>query len=101
MAKLYRDKHTGELLYPVCSWGKNQHKLYNACDRAMIRCDEEGYSNEAVAERERAEKALEAFDRHVVGNLVYATYEDRCIILDLIGAYDVRQDLAGNWKIDY
>ena len=34
--KTYKDKN-GNKLYPVCSWEKNQHKLYNALDKANIR----------------------------------------------------------------
>ena len=37
MAKIYRDKITGKKLYPVCGWEENQHKIYNAHDRIMIR----------------------------------------------------------------
>lgn len=96
--KLYRDKATGKKLYPVCSWEKNQHKLYNAHDRAVNRCYDEGWSDEAVAEQERVERAMEAFEAHVIRGLVYATYEDSCIIKDIIGAYDVRHDMAGDWR---
>lgn len=36
MAKIYRNK-AGKKLYPVCKWEDNQHKIYNAHDRIMIR----------------------------------------------------------------
>ena len=82
----------GTKLYPVCGWEKNQHKIYNAYDRAIIRRDEEDWSDEACAEVERCEKALEAFNGCVRGGVVYATYEEGKIIKDLVAAYDVRGD---------
>ena len=97
MAKLYKDKHTGKTLYPVCGFEKNQHKLYNAYDRVMIRL----YDGEDVEdERERIERALDVFNSHVVQGLVYATYEDSVIIKDIIAAYDVRGDMTGNWRAE-
>ena len=85
-------------LYPVCSFEKNQHKLYNALDRARIREDEDGCSDELGEEIERIEKALEAFNRYVIGNTVYATYEDSVVIRDIVASYDIRHDMAGDWK---
>ena len=92
----YKDS-AGNILYPVSSFEKNQHKLYNAYDRARIRVDEER-TDEAYECLERTEKALEAFNRYVFGNTVYATYEDGNLIRDFIGAYDLRGDLNGHWK---
>lgn len=91
MAKLYRNK-LGEKLYPVCSWERNQHKLYNAIDRAHNRCYDEDYSDEAEDELARCNQALNAFESHIIGDLVYATYEDSLIIKDIIGAYDMRKE---------
>ena len=98
MAKLLKEKATGKTLYPVCSFLKNQHKLYNAYDRATNRVYDEEWSDESVAERERVEKAREAFNGYCFGGIVYASYEDSCIIKDIIAAYDVRHDMAGNWR---
>lgn len=63
MAKIYRNK-AGKKLYPVCKWEDNQHKIYNAHDRIMIRIYEAqengGEDLEALyKEQERIEKALE------------------------------------------
>ena len=80
MAKIYRNK-AGKKLYPVCKWEDNQHKIYNAHDRIMIRIYEAqengGEDLEALyKEQERIEKALELIDACVIDGLVYATYED-------------------------
>lgn len=94
MAKIYRNK-AGKKLYPVCKWEDNQHKIYNAHDRIMIRIYE-AYENggedlEALyKEQERIEKALELIDACVIDGLVYATYEDGLILKDLIWAYNAR-----------
>lgn len=93
MTKLYRNKQ-GKKLYPVCSWEENQHKLYNAHDRIMnsiYDAQEAGADMEALYEaQERVERALEAFDRYVINGLVYATYEESCLIKDYVAAYDAR-----------
>ena len=97
--KTYRDKETGKKLYPVCAWEPNQHKLYNALDRAHNRVsdlyedraatDEE--IDEAEAWVEEVERLLEIFDSHVAPNgIVVALWEDRNKIKDIIGAYDMR-----------
>lgn len=41
-------------------------------------------------EQKRIEKAMEAFDAYVIGGVVYATYEDCCLIKDYIAAYDAK-----------
>lgn len=91
MMKLYRNKQ-GKKLYPVCSWEENQHKLYNAHDRIMIKIYEarEAGLEPPYEELERIEKALEAFDSHVINGLVYATYENSCLIKDYVAAYNAR-----------
>lgn len=97
--KLYRDKETGEKLYPVCSWEKNQHKLYNALDRAHNRVSdlyEDKTSSMDEIDRaeewvEEVERLLSIFDSHVASNgLVYATYLDGLKIKDIIHGYDAR-----------
>lgn len=103
MSKLYRDKKTGKKLYPVCSWEKNQHKLYNAYDRIMVAIYEDmdnGGDNldKLYDAREGIEKAMNAFDSCVINGLVYATWEDGNLIKDIICAYDLRHDFSGNWK---
>lgn len=93
MTKLYRNKR-GKKLYPVCSWEENQHKLYNAHDRIMnsiYDAQEAGVDLEPLYEaQERVEKAMEAFDRYVINGLVYATYEESCLIKDYVAAYNAR-----------
>ena len=76
-------------------WEDNQHKIYNAYDRIVIRLYEAhengGEDLEALyKEQERIEKALELIDACVIDGLVYATYEDGLILKDLIWAYNAR-----------
>lgn len=87
MAKLYRERDTGKKLYPVCSWEKNQHKLYNAHDRVMLAI----YDGKAdYDDLEKVEEAMSAFERYVINGLVYATWENRNLIMDYIFAYNAR-----------
>lgn len=88
MMKLYRNEE-GKKLYPVCSWEQNQHKIYNADDRAHNRLYDT-CSDEAIREVERTEHLLEVFDQYVIDGLVYATYEDSVQIKEIIAAYDLR-----------
>lgn len=84
--KVYRNK-AGKKLYPVCNWEHNQHKLYNAHDRIMVRW----YDGECGYEEvDKIERAISAFDGCVIGGLVYAVWEDYCLIKDYIGGYDAR-----------
>ena len=80
----------GERLYPVCDWERNQHKVYNAHDRAMVYLAESGHSAEAYEEVEKTEQAMWAFDSHVINGTVYATWEDSQLIKDYIYGYDAR-----------
>jgi len=89
--KLYKDA-AGNKLYPVCKWEPNQHKLHNAVDRAYLQMIDTEYDERACDEYERVEKLLEAFDRHIINGLVYATYEDGKAIKDIVVAYDIRVD---------
>ena len=69
-------------LYPVCSWEENQHKLYNAHDRAVLADDWDAV--------ERAEYAMSVFEANVIGGIVFATWEDRNKIMDYVWAYNAR-----------
>ena len=89
MRKSYRNKE-GEKLYPVCAWEDNQHKLYNAHDRATLMCYDTDWSDKAQAELKRVEDALNAFGKHIIGGIVYATYKDSLVIKDIVAAYDAR-----------
>lgn len=84
---VYKDKQTGKKLYPVCSWEENQHKLYNAQDRIMNAIYDGETDWDAV---ERIDKAISAFEAHVIGGIVYATYEDSLLIKDYVWAYNAR-----------
>lgn len=92
---LYKDKK-GNKLYPVCSWERNQHKLYNAHDRIFLAiCDAEDAHDVAEVERllevkANVERAMAAFDRYVINGIVYATYKDGLLIKDFVWAYDAR-----------
>lgn len=87
---LYYEKNTGKKLYPTCKWETNQHKLYNAHDRIMNAIDDAGYDEELEEALEKVERALEAFGKHVIEGVVYATYEDSVLIKDFIWAYNAR-----------
>ncbi len=92
----YKDKRTGKKLYPVCAWEPNQHKLYNAHDRTMNAIyDAEEAGDYTAADKlqealERLETAMEAFNSCVIEGIVYATYENACIIKDYVAAYNIR-----------
>ena len=81
-------------LYPVCSWEENQHKLYNAHDRimnAICEARESGEDEEPLYRAlENVERVLDAFNKHVIQGIVYATYEDSCLIMDYVAAYNAR-----------
>ena len=84
--ELPRNKQ-GIKMYPVCSWEQNQHKLYNAHDRVMIAISEGKADYEDL---ERVEQAMNAFEAHVIDGIVYATWEDRQLMMDYIWAYNAR-----------
>jgi hypothetical protein len=93
---IYRDKQ-GTKLYPVCSWERNQHKLYNALDRAHNRLwdaieNKEDDTVIDVIEKdiENIEQALDAFNRYVIEGVVYASWENVCLIRDYVAAYNAR-----------
>lgn len=92
---VYKNKQ-GEKLYPVCSWEKNQHKLYNAHDRIFLAiCDARDAQNyeeleELYALQDKIERAISVFDGYVINGIVYATYQDGLIIKDFVWAYDAR-----------
>lgn len=77
-------------LYPICSWEANQHKIYNAHDRAIVKCYETNWSKEAVDELERAEKMMNVIDGIIINGLVYGTWEQYKIVKDCTWAYDAR-----------
>lgn len=87
----------GETLYPVCSWERNQHKLYNAHDIIMIEiydAEDNKLSSEEIDKlwerKEEIEHAMNMFDSNVLNGVVYATYKDSLIIKDIVWAYNAR-----------
>lgn len=84
----------GTKLYATCRWEENQHKIYNAYDRAMIRIYEAEESgdgiDEAYAWRNKVETALKWIDNVKDDGITYAPYDAYAIIKDLIGGYDAR-----------
>lgn len=92
---IYKDKE-GHKLYPVCSWERNQHKLYNAMDRAhnsLYDALENGTTEDidrCEHEIDRIGQVMSAFERFIVDGIVYARWEDACIIKDYIWAYNAR-----------
>ena len=84
--ELPRNKQ-GIKMYPVCSWEQNQHKLYNAHDRVMNAISD---GKADYDDLEKVEQAMNAFEAHVIGGIVYATWADRNLIMDYIFAYNAR-----------
>lgn len=80
----------GEKMYPVCSWERYQHVLYNAHDRAMNYCTESNWCDDAVAKKNRVEMAIAAFESCIIDGIVYATYKDWSLIHDYINMYRAR-----------
>lgn len=92
---VYRDKQ-GNKLYPVCSWERNQHKLYNAHDRIVVAiCEARDAKNYEELERlfdaqDKIERAISVFDGCVINGVVYATYQDGLLIKNYVWAYNAR-----------
>lgn len=87
--KIYRDKN-GKKLYPVCKWENNQHKLYNAWDKANIEMEDSDYSEKACDLVDEIERLIGVFNDVVVDGMVYANYEDGCKIKNLVYGYNLR-----------
>lgn len=83
-------------LYPVCSFLSNQHKLYNAVDRAWGNLYDAQRSGKDVEKAkkwlEKVERLQGVFDCSPQDNkgIVYVVYEDYKAIKDIIGAYNLR-----------
>lgn len=109
MAKIYRNK-AGKKLYPVCKWEDNQHKIYNAHDRIMIRIYEAqengGEDLEALyKEQERIEKALEPVSMALAKGYKSATPLQRLEIIreldtELAEVYSVEIPVITAWVRD-
>ncbi len=86
---------SGEKLYPVCSWGKNQHKLHNAYVKSQNNLWEafENGTNEDYEKALKINKWIthlsEVFDYGIkIKGIVYATYREGQAIKDIIARYD-------------
>lgn len=83
----------GVKCYPTCSWEENQHKIYNALDRAWndyCDCEDEEEKDRLISFIDRLETLLGLFNNHIVGYMVYLPYEWYKFCKDVIGAYDMR-----------
>lgn len=87
---MYKNLRTkdGQKLYAVCRWESNQHKVYNAYDKATIKWYDER-SVEALQNLEKIETALKWIDNVKDDGLVYAPYEEYKLIKDIIVYYDM------------
>ena len=99
MAKVVKKVENGKVvyrlngktkLYPICNWEANQHKIYNAYDRAMNWCYDSDWSDEAQDNLKRVQKMMEVIDGIIINGIVYGTWEEYKLIKDCICAYDVR-----------
>lgn len=90
MAKELPRNKEGKKMYPVCSWERNQHKIYNAHERAWNNRYEHPDSLDAQKEYEYVCIAYDAFDECVRDGIVYATWDVAKVIKDLIAGYDIR-----------
>lgn len=83
----------GEKCYPTCNWEKNQHKIYNAVDRAYNRLDDvdmdEEYERYSELEQWCADVEIlcSMFDNHIVGNMVYLPYKWYLICKKVLADY--------------
>lgn len=86
---------SGEKLYPVCLWGKNQHKLRNAYVKSQNNLWE-AFENGTKEDYDKALKddkwithLSEVFDHGIkVKGIVYATYKEGRAIKEIIAKYD-------------
>ena len=90
MRNLPRNKE-GKKMYPVCSWEKNQHKVYTEHDRAMVlMATPKEMSEEEHEWVEKVDRAMEMIDRNIIEGIVYATWEDGLVLKDVIWGYNAR-----------
>ena len=86
----------GQKLYPICSWERNQHKIYNANDRAWnwvydaVKGGDNAEIERAYAYRDLIDKAMNIIDSIVICGIVYGTWSDYKLIKEEIVAYDLR-----------
>lgn len=86
MLKTYKNSK-GEKLYPVCSWQRNQHKVYNLYTIAKNHF----YDGGSYEDVEKASHVCDVFDTYVINGIVYATYKDSILIKKCISLYDYKK----------
>ena len=91
MAKLYK-ADDGRKMYPVGSWEKNQHKVYNAYDRMNTKIALDGADAVSDKEYDNMMVAMSWVDC-VRDGLIYAPYKEGQILKAIIGGYDVRKGM--------
>lgn len=82
---------------------KNQHKLYNAYDRAKNLIDDMDFGELEYnkAEYDKAQDLLEKLEdllTKVTGGICYLKGSDLALAKDLSTAYDLRGDMRGDWR---
>lgn len=88
----------GVKCYPTCNWEQNQHKVYNAHDRAYNALydllDDDSAEQEAIDKAHEWANKMDTlcslFNNHIVGNTVYLPYEWYALCKDVVGAYNAR-----------
>ena len=92
----------GVTYYPF-SGAKNQHKLYNAYDRAILLMDDmnDGEIPYNEAEYDKASDLVEKLDKllpKISGGICYLNGKDVALAKELSMVYDIRGDMNGNWR---
>lgn len=83
----------GEKCYPTCNWENNQHKIYNALDRAYNALDDvdmdEEYEryDELVEYCSKVEILCSMFNNHIVGKMVYLPYNWYVFCKEVLARY--------------
>lgn len=85
------DTKENKKMYPVGSFEKHQHMVFNYNDR----CYNEMMETETVESYDKFEEAEQLVDEFMtnprVNGIVYAYYEDYSKLKDIIGGYIARQ----------
>lgn len=80
----------GVKCYPVCGFENNQHKIDYYYTKAINKCYDTDYSDEAVREREEIENLYDVFNSGVYKDgLVYVPWKFFQRIKELIVRYDL------------
>lgn len=83
----------GVKCYPACRWETNQHKMYNAMDKAHNKLSdalEEGnqdHIDKAIDWLEKVETVCSMFNNHIVGQTVFLPYKQYVICKEILSNY--------------